>query len=57
MDPHVLVAAARPAATAWLALVRHARLQYGERAYVGGGAGNVGSAAVAPCRQATYTAA
>ncbi|MEV8564581.1 NADPH:quinone reductase [Streptomyces sp. NPDC051322] len=47
IDPLVLVAAAHPAASAWLALFRHGRLRYGDRLYVGGGAGNVGSAAVA----------
>ena len=47
IDPIDLVAAAHPAATAWLALFRHGRLRAGERAYVGGGAGNVGSATVA----------
>ncbi|MFC7885818.1 NADPH:quinone reductase [Streptomyces sp. NPDC057376] len=42
-----LVAAAHPVASAWLALFRHARLGAGETVYVGGGAGNVGGAAVA----------
>ncbi|WP_267715922.1 zinc-binding dehydrogenase [Streptomyces sp. CoH17] len=42
-----LVAAAHPAASAWLALFRHGRLRAGETVYVGGGAGNVGGAAVA----------
>ncbi|MBD0422206.1 NADPH:quinone reductase [Streptomyces sp. TRM S81-3] len=42
-----LVAAAHPAASAWLALLRHGRLRAGETVYVGGGAGNVGGAAVA----------
>lgn len=42
-----LVAAAHPAASAWLALFRHGRLRAGESVYVGGGAGNVGGAAVA----------
>ncbi|GJF26697.1 oxidoreductase [Streptomyces sp. HO565] len=42
-----LVAAAHPAASAWLALFRHGRLRPGETVYVGGGAGNVGGAAVA----------
>lgn len=46
VDPFDLVAAAHPAASAWLALFQHGRLRYGERLYVGGGAGNVGSAAV-----------
>ncbi|MEV8631326.1 NADPH:quinone reductase [Streptosporangium sp. NPDC051023] len=47
IDPVDLVAAAHPAATAWLALFRHGRLRAGESVYVGGGAGNVGSAIVA----------
>lgn len=47
LDPDELAAAAHPAATAWLALMRHGRLRAGETVYVGGGAGNVGSAAVA----------
>ncbi|MGY3206165.1 NADPH:quinone reductase-like Zn-dependent oxidoreductase [Streptomyces sp. TE5632] len=42
-----LVAAAHPAASAWLALFRHGRLRPGETVYIGGGAGNVGGAAVA----------
>ncbi|MFC3980391.1 NADPH:quinone reductase [Streptosporangium jomthongense] len=47
VDEADLVAAAHPAATAWLALFRHGRLRAGENVHVGGGAGNVGSAAVA----------
>ncbi|MYR60768.1 NADPH:quinone reductase, partial [Streptomyces sp. SID625] len=47
IDPDDLVAAAHPAATAWLALFRHGRLRAGQHVYVGGGGGNVGSAAVA----------
>jgi NADPH:quinone reductase-like Zn-dependent oxidoreductase len=47
VDPHDLVAAAHPAASAWLALFRYGRLRLGETVFVGGGAGNVGSAAVA----------
>lgn len=47
VDPAALVTAAHPGATAWLALFRHGRLQIGETVFVGGGAGNVGSAAVA----------
>lgn len=47
LDPTDLVAAAHPAASAWLALFRHGRLRYGDTVYVGGGAGNVGSAGVA----------
>ena len=44
---HDLVAAAHPAASAWLALLRHGRLRTGETVYIGGGAGIVGGAAVA----------
>ncbi|MEU4576880.1 NADPH:quinone reductase [Nonomuraea sp. NPDC023979] len=47
LDPLDLVAAAHPAATAWLALVRHGHLRPGHRVFIGGAAGNVGSAAVA----------
>ena len=47
LDPIQLVAAAHPAASAWLALFRHGRVRYGDTVYIGGGAGNVGSAAVA----------
>ncbi|MEU9633596.1 NADPH:quinone reductase [Streptomyces tendae] len=47
VDAEHLVAAAHPAASAWLALFRHGRLRAGETVYVGGGAGNVGGAAVA----------
>ncbi|MEV8313337.1 zinc-binding dehydrogenase [Streptomyces sp. NPDC059900] len=47
VDPADLAAAAHPAASAWLALFRHGRLRAGQTVYVGGGAGNVGSAAVA----------
>ncbi|WP_395574723.1 NADPH:quinone reductase [Streptomyces sp. BK79] len=47
IDGEHLVAAAHPAASAWLALFRHGRLRAGEAVYVGGGAGNVGGAAVA----------
>ncbi|CAB65629.1 MULTISPECIES: zinc-binding dehydrogenase [Streptomyces] len=47
IDAEHLVAAAHPAASAWLALFRHGRLRAGETVYVGGGAGNVGGAAVA----------
>ncbi|MFJ7768383.1 NADPH:quinone reductase [Streptomyces sp. NPDC097107] len=42
-----LVAAAHPAASAWLALFRHGRLRPQETVYIRGGAGNVGGAAVA----------
>ncbi|MET9352135.1 NADPH:quinone reductase [Streptomyces sp. NPDC006617] len=47
IDAEHLAAAAHPAASAWLALFRHGRLRAGETVYVGGGAGNVGGAAVA----------
>ncbi len=40
------VAVAHMAATAWLGLFRHAGLRLGESVYIGGGAGNVGDAAV-----------
>jgi NADPH:quinone reductase-like Zn-dependent oxidoreductase len=43
-DPVAAVAALHPAATAHLALFRHGGLRPGEVVYVGGGAGNVGSA-------------
>ncbi|MET7812481.1 NADPH:quinone reductase [Streptomyces sp. NPDC005395] len=46
VDEEHLVAAAHPAASAWLALFRHGRLRAGDTVYVGGGAGNVGGAAV-----------
>lgn len=45
-DPVQAVGLAHMAATAWLGLFRRARLQPGETIYLGGGAGNVGSAAV-----------
>ncbi|MFE1027587.1 NADPH:quinone reductase [Streptomyces sp. NPDC058818] len=47
IDGEHLVAAAHPAASAWLALFRHGRLRPEETVYIGGGAGNVGGAAVA----------
>lgn len=47
IDPIALVVAAHPAASAWLALFLHGRLRFGDTVFVGGGAGNVGSAAVA----------
>jgi NADPH:quinone reductase-like Zn-dependent oxidoreductase len=46
VDPGHAAAVAHPAATAFLGLFRHARLRIGESVYVGGGAGNVGGAAV-----------
>lgn len=50
VDPIELVALVHPAATAWLALVRHGGLETGGTAFVGGGGGNVGSCAVAIAR-------
>lgn len=47
VDSADLAAAAHPAASAWLALFRHGQLRARQTVYVGGGAGNVGSAAVA----------
>ncbi len=44
--PRLATAVAHPAATAYLGLVRHARLRPGETVFVGGAAGNVGTAAV-----------
>lgn len=46
VDPLAAVAVLHPAAAAHLALFRHGRLRAGETVYIGGGAGNVGSAAV-----------
>lgn len=46
VDPVQVVGVAHMAATAWLGLFRHAQLQPGETIYVGGAAGNVGSAAL-----------
>ncbi|MEP7159701.1 MAG: NADPH:quinone reductase [Dermatophilaceae bacterium] len=46
VDAVQAVALAHPAATAWLGLFRHAHLRPGATIYVGGGAGNVGDAAV-----------
>jgi hypothetical protein len=47
VDPALAVAVAHPAATAYLACFVHGGLRPGEVACVGGGAGNVGSAAIA----------
>lgn len=41
-----LVALVHPATTAWLGWFEHGQLSPGERVFVGGGAGNVGTAAV-----------
>lgn len=46
VDPLQAVALAHPAATAFLGLFRHARLRFDETVFIGGGAGNVGSAAI-----------
>ena len=46
VDPILAVAVAHPAATAYLAWFVKARLRPGETVYVGGAAGNVGTAAV-----------
>ena len=46
VDPEQAVAVAHMAATAWLGLFRHAHLCLGDTVYIGGGAGNVGEAAV-----------
>lgn len=51
-SPAVAAAVAHPAATAYLAWFRHARLRPGETVYVGGAGGNVGSAAVQLARGA-----
>ena len=50
VDPVAAVAVLHPAATAWLALFRHGGLRAGEVVYVGGAAGNVGSAATSLAR-------
>ncbi|PSR70190.1 oxidoreductase [Nocardia sp. MDA0666] len=52
VDPVQAVGVAHPAATAWLGLFRHARLGLGDAVYIGGGAGNVGDAAVRLARAA-----
>jgi NADPH:quinone reductase-like Zn-dependent oxidoreductase len=52
VDPYVAVALAQPAATAYLAWAVHARLRPGETVFVGGGAGNVGTAAIHVARRA-----
>lgn len=46
VDPAQAVALGHTAATAWLGLFRHAQVRLGQTIYVGGGAGNVGDAAV-----------
>lgn len=52
VDPAMAVAVAHPAATAYLAWFVHARLHAGETAYIGGAAGNLGSAATVLARRA-----
>lgn len=52
VSPELAVALAHPAATAWLGWFARARLRAGQTVYVGGAAGNVGSAAVTMARQA-----
>jgi NADPH:quinone reductase-like Zn-dependent oxidoreductase len=49
-DPVAAVAVLHPAATAYLALFRHGGLRPGEVVYVGGAAGNVGTAATSLAR-------
>lgn len=51
-DPITAVAVAHPAATAYLALFRHGQLRPGHTVYVGGGAGNVGRAAITMAAEA-----
>lgn len=46
VDDGTAVAAAHPAATAYLALSEHGRLAAGETVYIAGGAGHVGGAAI-----------
>jgi NADPH:quinone reductase-like Zn-dependent oxidoreductase len=46
VDPVAAVAILHPAATAYLPLAVHANVRAGETVYVGGGAGNVGGAAI-----------
>jgi NADPH:quinone reductase-like Zn-dependent oxidoreductase len=50
--PDLAVAVAHPAATAYLAWFAHGLLRLGETVYVGGAAGNVGTAAVTMARAA-----
>lgn len=54
-DPDHVVAVAHPAATAYLGWFVHARLRLGETVYVGGAAGNVGTAATTMARRAGAT--
>ena len=52
VDPVTAVAVAHPAGTAYLAWFVHGGLRAGQTVYVGGGAGNVGRAALAMAKQA-----
>lgn len=52
VDPYAAVAVAQPAATAYLGWFVHAGLRAGETVFVGGGGGNVGSAAIAMAARA-----
>lgn len=52
VESAAVVAAAHPAATAYLGLFEHAQLRPGEVVYVGGAGGNVGSAAAAMAQHA-----
>jgi NADPH:quinone reductase-like Zn-dependent oxidoreductase len=52
VPPHTAVAVVHPAATAWLALVRHGGVRPAETVFVAGAAGNVGSAIVVLARDA-----
>ncbi|MGC8472182.1 MAG: NADPH:quinone reductase [Acidimicrobiales bacterium] len=51
-DPALVVALAHPAATAYLGWFVHGGLRPGDVVYVGGGAGNVGTAAISMARRA-----
>jgi NADPH:quinone reductase-like Zn-dependent oxidoreductase len=52
VNPRVAVALAQPAATAYLGWFVHAKLRPGETVFVGGGAGNIGTAAIQTARLA-----
>jgi NADPH:quinone reductase-like Zn-dependent oxidoreductase len=54
VDSATAVAAAHPAATAYLGLFVHGRMRPGQTVFVGGGAGNVGTAVI---EMATYAGA
>lgn len=55
IDPLRAVAVLHPSATAFLALQEHARVQAGECVYIGGGAGQVGSALIVQAARAGAT--